>query len=131
MDTLLSRVLFPAFCHVLLLSSACHAHSWITCTDYTQQNGDYWDAGLCRAFPRHGHQYTPKTGTFGQDTGYDKSKPASGSPCRTTRDDTGAYNDQHPMAVYYPGQSVVITHPTKVRRVPLLSIKYNCISRSR
>ena len=91
------------------------AHSWITCTDYLEENGEYWNETLCRAFPRHGWQFTPRDGEFGNETGYHIHNPPNMSPCRTARDDTRAYTDEHPMAVYYPGQRVVITHPTKVR----------------
>ena len=71
---------------------------------------------LLRAFPRHAAQYIPKTGQFGQDRGYDALSPPEGRPCKTLRDGPNAYNDEHPMAVYFPGQKVVITHPTKVRQ---------------
>ena len=51
---------------------------------------------------------------FGIDTGYNYNGVTENKPCRTDRDDTGAYNNEYPMAVYYPGQKVVIAHPTKV-----------------
>ena len=90
------------------------SHSWIACTDYLGENGEYWDASLCRAFARHGNRYTPRTGQFGQDTGYDLNRPSDTKPCRTQRNDNEAYDSDHQMAVYYPGQKVVIAHPTKV-----------------
>ena len=72
------------------------------------------DLYFFRAFPRHAAQYTPRTGQFGKDTGYDANSPPEGQPCKTSRDDANAYNDEHPMAIYFPGQKVIITHPTKV-----------------
>lgn len=94
------------------------AHSWITCTDYLEQNGEYWSSNLCRAFPRHAAQFTNKNEQFGLDKGYNIINPPNSAPCRTRGDDSGAYTADHPMAVYYLGQKVVITHPTKVSRHP-------------
>jgi hypothetical protein len=104
----------------LLLTSVIYVtsvsgHSWITCTDYLEENGDYWDAALCRAFPRHGAEFTSRTGQFGADKGYNVINPPNNAPCRTRRDDAKAYDGNHPIAVYFPGQNVVITHPTKVQ----------------
>ena len=50
------------------LATRTSGHSWIACTDYLEDNGEDWNPDLCRAFPRHGHRYTPRTGTFGQDS---------------------------------------------------------------
>ena len=51
---------------------------------------------------------------FGLDKGYNYFQPRNNKPCRTVRNDNEAYTDEYPMAVYYRGQQVVITHPTKV-----------------
>ncbi|XP_067949970.1 uncharacterized protein [Watersipora subatra] len=96
----------------LALSGNVASHSWIACTDYLQENGDYWSSSYCRAYARHGHQYTNKE-NFGTDTGYNYVNPQENQPCFTTRDDANAYNSAYPMAVYYPGQKVVVAHPTK------------------
>ena len=90
-------------------------HSWIACTDYLEQNGDYWNPALCRAFARHGSRFTPRNGQFGEDKGYNVINPPESAPCRTSRNDAEAYDGDHPMAAYYTGQTVVIVHPTKVR----------------
>merc|ERR1712038_1554899 len=87
------------------------AHSWIACTDYLEENAGDWNSDLCRAFPRHAQQYAPK-GSFGVDTGFDH-RPQENSPCKSSRDDNGAYNSDYNMAVYYPGQKVILAHPTK------------------
>jgi len=98
-----------------LLIGQIAAHSWIACTDYLEKNGDYWDASSCRAFARHGWQYTNKNEAFGTDKGYNINNPPppNNNPCRTSRDDNGAYTSDHPMAVYHLGQEVIIAHPTK------------------
>ncbi|XP_066275979.1 uncharacterized protein [Branchiostoma lanceolatum] len=97
---------------VSLLPVLVAGHSWVACTDYTEMNGADWDAGKCRAFPRSAHELVPKNVPFGTDKGYNFHGKED-QPCRTTRNDAGAYTAEHPMAVYYPGQKVVFTHPTK------------------
>ncbi len=108
-------LVLPYLILLSILMPMISSHSWITCTDYMEENGEYWNSDLCRSFPRHGHIYTPRSGTFGLDKGYDYNRPSDNKPCRTPRNDNEAYNSDHQMAVYYPGQKVVITHPTKVR----------------
>ncbi|CAH1780838.1 unnamed protein product, partial [Owenia fusiformis] len=88
------------------------SHSWLTCTDYLEENGEYWDNKLCRAWPRHANRFAHRDGLFGLDTGYNINNPPMSAPCRTARDDS-SYDSAHPMAVYYPGQRIVVTHPTK------------------
>ncbi|CAH1782946.1 unnamed protein product [Owenia fusiformis] len=100
--------------YVLLISyvSAVMCHSWLTCTDYLEENGEYWNKNICRAWPRHAHRFAHRDGQHGSDTGFDVNNPPSHAPCRTSRDDS-SYDSLHPMAVYFPGQRIVITHPTK------------------
>ncbi|CAK8690801.1 unnamed protein product [Clavelina lepadiformis] len=86
-------------------------HSWLTCTDYTEKNGATWDPSKCRGFPRDAARFAPKTGTFGFDTGYDHL-PGDSNACRGRRT-SSSYTSDHPMAVYYPGQQVVLVHPMK------------------
>ena len=50
---------------------------------------------------------------FGLDRGYDYHVQEN-KPCKTERNDAEAYTPQYPKATYYPGQKVVIAHPTKV-----------------
>ncbi|CAH1783782.1 unnamed protein product, partial [Owenia fusiformis] len=88
------------------------SHSWVNCVDYLEKNGEDYEHDLCRAYPREGERYVPKTGQFGRDTGYDSRPGTTGNACEFPRDDT-KYTAAHPMAVYYPGQQFVITHPTK------------------
>ena len=109
-----------------LMTQQAAAHSWIACTDYLEKNGDYWDAGSCRAFARHGWQYTPRDEAFGTDRGYNINNPQEAHACRTSRDDAQAYNSEHPMAAYYPGQEVIIAHPTKVRQILLIILQHPC-----
>ena len=33
---------------VMSLFPNIESHSWITCTDYLEENGEYWNAELCR-----------------------------------------------------------------------------------
>ena len=106
-------ILASVLIELIYVTSVC-GHSWITCTDYLEENGEYWDAGHCRAFPRHGAEFTSRTGQFGADRGYNIINPPNNAPCRTARDDSQAYDTEHPIAVYFSGQNVVITHPTKV-----------------
>ena len=114
----MTSLLLLTSAHVLALCiQSVSSHSWIVCTDYLEQNGNYWDPTLCRAFPRHAAQYTPRSGQFGKDEGYDINNPPEDAPCRTSRNDVGAYDADHPMAAYYIGQEVVIAHPTKVGQV--------------
>ncbi|XP_078617603.1 uncharacterized protein LOC144885556 [Branchiostoma floridae x Branchiostoma japonicum] len=111
------------------------AHSWITCTDYLEMNGDYWDHTLCRAFPRSASRMVPRTAQFGAHDTYSYFPstgavmvprtaqfgshdtysyfPSPGAVCRTSRNDATEYTADHPMATYYQGQTVVLTHPTK------------------
>ena len=90
------------------------SHSWIACTDYLEQNGEYWDPALCRGFPRHAARFTPRSGQFGADKGYDVINPPEDAPCKTSRNDVEAYDKDHPSAAYFIGQKVVIVHPAKV-----------------
>ena len=114
----MSSLILLLSAHLLVLCiQTVSSHSWIACTDYLEQNGHYWDPALCRAFPRHAARYTPRSGQFGADKGYDIINPPEDAPCRTSRDDVEAYDADHPMAVYFPGQIVVIVHPTKVGQV--------------
>ncbi|XP_078659922.1 uncharacterized protein LOC144904688 [Branchiostoma floridae x Branchiostoma belcheri] len=87
-------------------------HSWVSCTDYTEKNGDTWDQAKCRGFPRSAERFANRKGVFGVDTGYDFT-PSENQACKTTRNDVTQYSASHPMAVYYPGQEVVFVHPTK------------------
>lgn len=45
--------------------------------------------------------------------GYDYH-PSENNPCRDSRDDGLHYDANHPKAVYYLGQQVVLAHPMKV-----------------
>nr|XP_039251272.1 uncharacterized protein LOC120328797 [Styela clava] len=88
------------------------SHSWITCTDYTKKNDYMYDVEKCRGWPRAANKNLLKTKVFAQDTGFDK-KPSESNPCQASRNDDANYDAGHPMAVYYPGQQVVLAHPMK------------------
>nr|XP_004225509.2 uncharacterized protein LOC101242977 [Ciona intestinalis] len=100
-------------CIVFLASFISHAtsHSWLACTDYTEKNGGTWNPNFCRGFPRNAEIKAPRDGTFGLDTGYDYS-PNEAQACGQSKG-AGAYTQRHPMAIYYPGQQVVLVHPMK------------------
>ena len=98
---------------LFLLIGGAFCHSWISCTDYEEMNGRNFDPAKCRAFARSGHTYTPKDKYHGYESGY-AYVPTPAVACRTIRDDVCGYNSEYPMAQYFVGQKVVITHPTKV-----------------
>ncbi|XP_078573463.1 uncharacterized protein LOC144860195 [Branchiostoma floridae x Branchiostoma japonicum] len=91
------------------------AHSWIVCTDYLENNGWYWNEAKCRAWPRNAGQYNLRYrqfGTGGMFVHRLDNHPEELPLCNDPRDDAHSYNDVHPMAAYYLGQTVVLTHPT-------------------
>ncbi|XP_039251212.2 uncharacterized protein LOC120328749 [Styela clava] len=104
----------------LLLSFVCllqcipqgYGHSWLACTDYAEKNGRYYDHDLCRGYARSALRLAPRGGTFGGDTGFDYHSQET-KPCKTSRNDDTEYDADHRMAVYYPGQQVVLAHPMK------------------
>ena len=100
-------------------------HSWLACTDYLEENGVFWDQGKCRAFARHSETWCPRDALFGLDFGFDFRGSSQDVACKTTRDDTNAYTQKHPMAVFYPGQKVILVHPTKVSSLlnPILRLQ--------
>ncbi|KAI8481423.1 hypothetical protein Bbelb_408580 [Branchiostoma belcheri] len=88
------------------------AHSWIVCTDYLENNGWYWDAAKCRAWPRNAKRYDLRDRVFGTSGGFLHrldDHPEIKPLCRDPRDDATSY--ELPMAAYYLGQTVVLTHP--------------------
>lgn len=87
-------------------------HSWIACTDYTKKNDGVYNANRCRGFPRAARFRIPRSKLFGVDAGF-AITPKEDKPCQAPRNDKTQYNRRHPMAVYYPGQQVVIAHPMK------------------
>ncbi|XP_039250782.2 uncharacterized protein LOC120328380 [Styela clava] len=88
----------------------CYSHSWLACTDYAEKNARYYDHKLCRGYARSAIRFAPRGGEFGLDKDFNHS-PVEDTPCRTKRNDSTEYNKEHPMAVYYPGQQVVLAHP--------------------
>nr|XP_039251213.1 uncharacterized protein LOC120328750 [Styela clava] len=89
-----------------------YGHSWLACTDYAEKNGRYYDDDLCRGYARSANELAPRGGTFGLDKGFDYH-PIENQPCKTSRNDGTEYDADHRMAVYYPGQQVVLAHPMK------------------
>ncbi|XP_019623682.1 PREDICTED: uncharacterized protein LOC109469585 isoform X2 [Branchiostoma belcheri] len=91
------------------------AHSWIVCTDYLENNGWYWDQAKCRAWPRSAHRYNIRFGNFGHHRGFLNkldNHPEETALCTHPRNDDTEYTDLTPMAAYYLGQKVVLTHPS-------------------
>eukprot|EP00058_Branchiostoma_floridae_P009657 XP_002595145.1 hypothetical protein BRAFLDRAFT_67934 [Branchiostoma floridae] len=100
----------------LALPALAAAHSWIVCTDYLENNGWYWDEAKCRAWPRSAHRHNMRFGYFGLHRGFMNkldNHPEETALCRHPRNDDTEYTDLTPMAAYYLGQKVVLTHPTK------------------
>ncbi|XP_078656190.1 uncharacterized protein LOC144902560 isoform X3 [Branchiostoma floridae x Branchiostoma belcheri] len=90
------------------------AHSWIVCTDYLENNGWYWDEAKCRGWPRGATYYNLRFGTFGTHNNYTwrlDNHPEDRALCKVSRNDDRRYTEETPMAAYYLGQEVVITHP--------------------
>ncbi|CAH1238326.1 Hypp5560 [Branchiostoma lanceolatum] len=88
------------------------AHSWIVCTDYLENNGWYWDAAKCRAWPRNARKYNLRDRVFGTGGAFVHrldDHPELTPLCNDPRDDAASY--ELPMAAYYLGQKVVLTHP--------------------
>ncbi|XP_078573450.1 uncharacterized protein LOC144860182 [Branchiostoma floridae x Branchiostoma japonicum] len=99
----------------LALPALVAAHSWIVCTDYLENNGWYWDQAKCRAWPRSAHRHDIRFGNFGQHRGFLNkldNHPEETALCQHPRNDDTEYTDLTPMAAYYLGQTVVLTHPT-------------------
>eukprot|EP00058_Branchiostoma_floridae_P009655 XP_002595143.1 hypothetical protein BRAFLDRAFT_67932 [Branchiostoma floridae] len=91
------------------------AHSWIVCTDYLENNGWYWDQAKCRAWPRGANRHNLRFGNFGSHRGFLNkldNHPEETALCQYPRNDDTEYTDVMPMAAYYLGQKVVLTHPT-------------------
>jgi len=99
------------------------AHSWLACSDYGEKNGVYYDHAKCRGWPRLASKYAPIGATFGGDSGFD-TRPRSGtSPCASARTNAD-YTGGHHMAVYFPGQQVVLAHPMKNHGAASCTNKY-------
>ncbi|XP_078573457.1 uncharacterized protein LOC144860189 [Branchiostoma floridae x Branchiostoma japonicum] len=90
------------------------AHSWIVCTDYLENNGWYWDEAKCRGWPRAATTFNLRYGIFGATNTYTHrldNHPEERGLCKKSRDDDRWYEADTPMAAYYLGQKVVLTHP--------------------
>ncbi|CAH1238333.1 Hypp5565 [Branchiostoma lanceolatum] len=99
----------------LALPALAAAHSWIVCTDYLENNGWYWDEAKCRAWPRSAARHDMRFGKFGNSRGFTHrldNHPEETALCKHPRNDDTEYTDFTPMAAYYLGQKVVLTHPT-------------------
>ena len=99
-------ILFPA-----LIS----AHSWVACTNYITQDTNYltfgkFDRSKCLGYPRsYQAQYASEMAQmWGIDTGYDWEH----NQCRNTFNNN-EYGDITPMAIYYSGEIIHISHPAK------------------
>lgn len=98
--------------YLLIIVTSVQCHSWLACTDYTEKNGATWKPDKCRGFSRGSYRKAPKNGVFGGDSGFDHSASEK-NPCQVGKNDNGEYNRDHPKAVYYPGQQVILVHPMK------------------
>jgi len=101
-------------CLCCLLFSLVKAHSWVQCTDYTEENGRAWSASNCRGWPRgypSAFQYTSPPYLFGGDSGYNY-QPTDAKACRSPPT-TGDYSSTYPKATYSPGQRVCLAWPPK------------------
>jgi len=103
----------PLVMVVVLLSVACvNAHSWMQCADYTEENGQFWDASKCRAWPRgYFNAFQYQGYGFGADAGFNYI-PSDAKPCQGTYSD-GSYTATYPAATYAPGQRVCLAWPPK------------------
>jgi len=90
------------------------AHSWVQCTDYTEENGRVWSANNCRGWPRNyeaDFQYSQPPYSFGADTGYNY-QPTDAKACKSPPA-SGDYTTKYGKAKYSPGQRVCLAWPPK------------------
>jgi hypothetical protein len=103
------------FITLILIPTIISAHSWAACTKYNTQDTNYltfgkFDHSKCLGYPR---AYQAQLGaelsqTWGTDTGYDWEH----EQCRLAFDNS-EYSDATPMAIYYSGETIHISHPAK------------------
>ncbi|XP_039251287.2 uncharacterized protein LOC120328812 [Styela clava] len=105
-------VLLAILLFELILLHHVRCHSWVVCTDYIEKNGLFYNPNKCRGYPRAANRFLPKNKEFGSETGY-SHQPTEDQACRVRRNDHAHYDLEYPMAVYYPGQQVVLAHPMK------------------
>jgi len=95
----------------VLLVVMVNGHSWMQCADYSEENGQYWDATKCRGWPRDYFTKFQYNNIFGGDVGFNY-QPTDAQPCQTTK--SGAsYTTTYPAATYAPGQRVCMAWPPK------------------
>jgi len=106
MRVLLGCLLFASF-----LSLAC-CHSWVQCVDYTEENGQLWDASKCRAYPRDFAEKFAQNSAFGADVGFNY-QPSAAAACQQSPATAASYSAAFPAASYAPGQRVCLAWPPK------------------
>lgn len=97
------------FSSVLLFAASItgtSAHSWIHCSDYRGDRGNY-EPGKCFGHPRPMNGQVPAMGLFGLDIGYNKQ------PDTTCHMGAMSPLAAYPMARYKQGQQVVLAWPSK------------------
>jgi len=87
------------------------AHSWMQCADYTEENGRFWDASLCRGWPRnYGSAFQYQAYGFGADAGFNYI-PSDDKMCQADFGTADAKGYNSPT--YKPGQRVCLAWPPK------------------
>ena len=62
---------YSTFVAFILLIFKVSSHSWLSCVDYTEKNGENWNPDKCRGFARDSQIYARKD-SFGVDRGWFK-----------------------------------------------------------
>lgn len=102
--------------YFLLISlTLINAHSWLACTNYNTLDTNYLTFGnfnrsKCLGYPRgYSTQFAEEEiNGWGVDTGYDWSY----NTCRIQFSNND-YSDITPMAIYYSGETIHLSHPAK------------------
>ena len=103
------------FITLILIPTIIGAHSWAACTNYNTQDTNYltfgkFDHSKCLGYPRayQAQLAAELAQTWGTETGYDWEH----EQCRSAFDNS-EYSDATPMAIYYSGEIIHISHPAK------------------
>lgn len=99
-------VSFSGLLSAATITGLANAHSWIHCSDYRGDRGNY-ESGECYGHPRPMNGQVPAMGAFGVDIGYNKQ------PDTTCNMGASATLSNYPMARYRQGQEVVLAWPSK------------------
>lgn len=81
-------------------------HSWLECTDYEVEDGEYYDPSKCHGIARCGERQ--QRSGFGVDTGFDFRPRVGTASCQCKRS-----VEEEVKTTYVPGQRVCVAYPPK------------------